>query len=165
MRATAEDLVTLTDSLSSGELTSAELVERALTRYSQTEPRLHAFAWLDATRARDRAAASDQRRRSGAPVGRLEGVPIGVKDIFDTAGIPTENGCALFAGRIPQRSAVVIDAAERAGAIVLGKTVTAELAFLTPGPTRNTWDLDRTPCGSSMSSAAAVAAGRRPPGV
>ncbi len=159
MRTIEADLVDISDALSSGELTSTELVERALTRYSQTEPRLHAFAWLDAKRARDRAAASDQRRRSGAPVGRLEGVPIGVKDIFDTAGIPTENGCALFAGRIPQRSAVVIDAAERAGAIVLGKTVTAELAFLTPGPTRNPWDLERTPGGSSMGSAAAVAVG------
>ncbi len=82
-----------------------------------------------------------------------------MKDIFDTAGIPTENGSALFAGRIPDRTAAAVRAAEGAGAIVLGKTVTAELAYLTPGPTRNPWDLSRTPGGSSMGSAASVAAG------
>src|SRR5258706_15926171 len=101
MRTIEADLVDISDALSSGELTSTELVERALTRYSQTEPRLHAFAWLDAKRARDRAAASDQRRRSGAAGGRLEGVPIRGKDIFGTAGIPTQNGSAPFPRPIP----------------------------------------------------------------
>jgi Asp-tRNA(Asn)/Glu-tRNA(Gln) amidotransferase A subunit family amidase len=89
----------------------------------------------------------------------MDGVPIGVKDIFDTAGIPTENGSALFRGRVPECSSDVVRALEAAGAIVVGKTVTAELAFLTPGPTRNPYALDRTPGGSSMGSAAAVAAG------
>ena len=93
------------------------------------------------------------------PAGLLHGVPIGVKDIFDTAGIPTENGSALFRGRVPERSSAVVHALEAAGAIVVGKTVTAELAFLTPGVTRNPYDLGRTPGGSSMGSAAAVAAG------
>ncbi|MDQ2951463.1 MAG: amidase [Chloroflexota bacterium] len=153
-----EDLVSLAEALTRGELTSAELVERALTRYSQTEPNLHAFAWLDVQRARELARASDERRRSGAPLGGLEGIPIGFKDIFDTAGIPTENGSALFAGRVPDRSSDVVRAAESAGAIVLGKTVTAELAYLSPGATRNPWDATRTPGGSSMGSAAAVAA-------
>ncbi len=91
-------------------------------------------------------------------MGRLEGVPIGVKDIFDTAGIATEHGCRAFAGRVPDRTAAAVRAAESAGAIVFGKTVTAELAYLTPGPTRNPWDTARTPGGSSMGSAAAVAA-------
>src|SRR5439155_15821264 len=126
---------------------------------AETEPRIHAFAWLDPDRARGHARSSDERRRSGAPVGRLEGIPIGVKDIFDTAGIPTENGSALFAGRVPDRSSAVVSALEHAGAIVIGKTVTAELAYLTPGPTLNPWDARRTPGGSSMGSAAAVAAG------
>ncbi|MEA2626995.1 MAG: hypothetical protein QOD06_3040 [Candidatus Binatota bacterium] len=85
-------------------------------------------------------------------------MPIGVKDVFDTAGIPTENGSALFRGRVPERSSDVVRALESAGAIVVGKTITAELAFLTPGPTRNPYDLRRTPGGSSMGSAAAVAA-------
>jgi len=86
-------------------------------------------------------------------------VPIGVKDVFDTAGIPTEHGSALFKGRVPSRDADVVRALQDAGAIMIGKTVTAELAFLQPGPTRNPYDLGRTPGGSSMGSAAAVAAG------
>ncbi|HKW77603.1 MAG TPA: amidase [Candidatus Limnocylindria bacterium] len=159
MRAVEEDLVALADSLSRGELTSTALVDRAIRRYLETEPQIHAFAWLDVDRARRLASDSDARRRSGAPVGRLEGVPIGVKDIYDTAGIPTENGSRIFKGRVPERSAAAVRAAESAGAIVLGKTVTAELAYLTPGPTLNPWDPSRTPGGSSMGSAAAVAAG------
>lgn len=159
MRASEGDLVTLADALARGELLSRDLVERALERYAATEARLHAFAWLDAERARRLARESDERRRSGPAAGPLEGIPIGVKDIFDTAAIPTENGSALYRGRVPERSAAAVRAAERAGAIVLGKTVTAELAYLTPGPTRNPWDLSRTPGGSSMGSAAAVAAG------
>jgi Asp-tRNA(Asn)/Glu-tRNA(Gln) amidotransferase A subunit family amidase len=126
-----------------------------LDRYRQTEPTIHAFAWLDEERA-DRLA----RERDGSkPTGLLHGIPIGVKDVFDTAGIPTEHGSALFKGRIPARSAAVVRALEDAGAIVVGKTITAELAFLTPGPTRNPWDPTRTPGGSSMGSAAAIAAG------
>ena len=85
-------------------------------------------------------------------------MPVGVKDIFDAAGIPTENGSALFRGRVPERSSDAVAALEAAGAVVVGKTVTAELAFLEPGPTRNPYGLDRTPGGSSMGSAAAVAA-------
>ena len=86
-------------------------------------------------------------------------MPIGVKDVFDTASVPTEHGSALFRGRVPDRSAEVVRSLEAAGAIVIGKTITAELAFLHPGPTRNPYDLERTPGGSSMGSAAAVAAG------
>ncbi len=86
-------------------------------------------------------------------------MPVAVKDIFDTAGIPTENGSALFRGRVPTTSAAVVTNVERAGAIVIGKTVTAELAFYHPGPTTNPHDPARTPGGSSMGSAAAVAAG------
>ena len=159
MRTVDEDVVSLADSLSRGDLTSTELVDQALARYEATEPRVHAFAWLDADRARELARMSDKRRRSGLPVGRLEGIPIGVKDIFDTAGLPTENGSALFKGRVPTESAAAVVAAESAGAIVLGKTVTAELAYLVPGVTRNPWDTARTPGGSSMGSAASVAAG------
>ncbi|HKY51392.1 MAG TPA: amidase [Candidatus Limnocylindria bacterium] len=159
MRIIAEDLVGLAEALEAGALTSATLVERALRRYTETESLIHAFAWLDAARAQRLAVASDERRRSGAVVGPLEGVPIGVKDIFDTAGIPTEHGSALFAGRVPDTSCPAVRAAEAAGAIVLGKTVTAELAFMTPNHTLNPWDPSRTPGGSSMGSAAAVAAG------
>ncbi len=159
MRIIAEDLVGLAEALEAGALTSAALVERAVRRYAETEPQIHAFAWLDAARAQHFATVSDERRRTRGAVGPLEGIPIGVKDIFDTAGIPTENGSALFAGRVPDTSCPAVRSAEAAGAIVLGKTVTAELAFLTPGQTLNPWDPSRTSGGSSMGSAAAVAAG------
>jgi Asp-tRNA(Asn)/Glu-tRNA(Gln) amidotransferase A subunit family amidase len=159
MRIIAEDLVGLAEALEAGGLTSAALVERAVRRYAETEPQIHAFAWLDAARAHHFATVSDERRRTRGAVGRLEGIPIGVKDIFDTAGIPTENGSALFAGRVPEASCPAVRSAEAAGAIVLGKTISAELAYLTPGPTLNPWDPSRTPGGSSMGSAAAVAAG------
>src|SRR5207249_6257010 len=83
----------------------------------------------------------------------------GVKDIFDTAGVPTECGSALFRDRVPDTDAAVVRNLRAAGAVIVGKTITAELAFLHPGPTRNPWDTTRTPGGSSMGSAAAVAAG------
>jgi Asp-tRNA(Asn)/Glu-tRNA(Gln) amidotransferase A subunit family amidase len=159
MRIIAEDLVGLAEALEAGALTSSALVERALRRYAETEPQIHAFAWIDAERASRLATASDERRRSGGVAGPLEGIPIGVKDIFDTAGIPTENGSGLFSGRVPTDTCPAVRAAEAAGAIVLGKTVTAELAYLTPGHTLNPWDPSRTSGGSSMGSAAAVAAG------
>ncbi|MFN2520655.1 MAG: amidase [Candidatus Limnocylindria bacterium] len=137
------------------EPTPTDRIEACLARHGDLEPRIHAFAWLDADRARAIARARDVEPWKGP----LHGVPIGVKDIFDTAGIPTEYGSRLFAGRVPEASADAVKALEDAGAVVVGKTVTAELAFLTPGATRNPWDLERTPGGSSMGSAAAVAAG------
>lgn len=135
--------------------TSRQTVESALQRYSATEPDVCAFTWLDADRALRLADARD-RHPSIQP---LHGVPIGVKDIFDTRGIPTRLGSLLFERRVPARSAEVVLRLERAGAIVLGKTVTTEFAFLAPGPTRNPHDVTRSPGGSSQGSAAAVAAG------
>ena len=114
--------------------------------------------------ARRLARASDARRASGRPVGRLEGIPVGVKDIFDTADIPTENGCAFFAGRVPERSAAVVRTLEAAGAIVLGKTNMDEFGMGSSCEnsalfnTHNPWDLDRVPGGSSGGSAAAMSA-------
>jgi Asp-tRNA(Asn)/Glu-tRNA(Gln) amidotransferase A subunit family amidase len=150
-----EDLGFAAEAIRRRELSSAELIETCLDRYRATEPMLHAFAWLDQDRARTLARERDAQE----PRGLLHGIPVGVKDIFDTAGIPTENGSALFRGRVPERSSDVVRALEAAGAIVVGKTVTAELAFLEPGPTRNPYGLGRTPGGSSMGSAVAVAAG------
>jgi Asp-tRNA(Asn)/Glu-tRNA(Gln) amidotransferase A subunit family amidase len=118
------------------------------------EPVVKAFAWIDLERAR--------RLSADAPPGRLSGGWVGIKDIVDTAGIPTERGCALFRGRVPATSATVVARIEAAGGIVVGKTVTAELASAKPGPTTNPWDSTRTPGGSSMGSAAAVAAGMVP---
>ena len=108
MRAGAEakDVVDLADALARGELTSTELMDRALARFAETEPRIHAFAWLDPDRARRLA----KERDSQPPTGMLHGVPIGVKDVFDTAGIPTEHGSALFKGRVPSRDSDVVRA-------------------------------------------------------
>ncbi len=139
--------------------TSRAVVEECLARYAEREPILHAFAWLDRDRAVRLADAADATLARGEKLGLVHGVPVGVKDIFDTAGIPTENGSRIFAGRVPERSAGAVAALERAGAIMIGKTVTTELAYYHPGPTTNPHDPTRTPGGSSMGSAAAIAAG------
>jgi Asp-tRNA(Asn)/Glu-tRNA(Gln) amidotransferase A subunit family amidase len=120
----------------------------------EREATVRAFTWLDLERALQSSAAA-------AP-GRLQGWWVGIKDVIDTAGIPTECGSALFRGRVPDGSATVVVRIEAAGGVVAGKTVTAELASVTPGPTTNPWDPSRTPGGSSMGSAAAVAAGMLP---
>ena len=118
------------------------------------EASVKAFAWLDLDRA--------VRLTSGAPRGPLRGRWVGIKDVIDTAGIPTERGCRLYAGRVPERSAAVVERIEAAGGVVVGKTVTAELASAVPGPTCNPWNPSRTPGGSSMGSAAAWRLGWRP---
>src|SRR5438105_4755898 len=130
-------------------------VEASVTRYTDTESRIHAFARFDAEQALLLDAALAVTGASG-PLARA---PIAVKDIFDTAGVPTERGSDLYAGRVPDRDADVVRNLRAAGAVIVGKTVTAELAMLHPGPTRNPWNLSRTSGGSSMGSAAAVAAG------
>jgi len=159
------DLPAAARAVAQGLVTSRALVEAALRRYDETEPTVHAFAWLDREKALRLADAADARGRASASRGLLHGVPIGVKDIIDVAGVPTERGSAVFAGRVPERDAALVVNLASAGAIVLGKTVTAELAFYHPGPTRNPHDLERTPGGSSMGSAASVAAGVVPAAV
>ena len=101
-------------------------------------------------------------RKEGKGVGPLHGVPIGIKDIIDTADMPTENGCRAHKGRQPTADAACVTALRRAGAVIMGKTVTTELAAFTPGKTHNPRNLEHTPGGSSSGSAAAVAAGMVP---
>mgnify|MGYP000131470850 CR=1 FL=1 len=101
---------------------------------------------------------ADQARRSGRPTPALHGVPVGIKDIFDTEDMPTEDGTPLHAGRTPAYDATAVALLRQAGAIIMGKTVTTELAVYAPGKTRNPHDPGRTPGGSSSGSAAAVAA-------
>lgn len=155
------DLPAAQRALVRGDTTSVALVKACLARMAALEPQLHAIAWSDPERALRLAAAADVSHRSGA-VGPLHGLPIGVKDVFDTAGIPTEHGSPLFEGRVPTSSAAIVRALEASGAIVVAKTVTTPLAFLAPGRTANPWNAQRTPGGSSMGSAAAVAAGILP---
>lgn len=145
--------------IASGELTSVALTRSLLKRIAEREAEVKAFAWIDHERAMEYAELADLRYREGGEIGPLHGLPIGVKDIMPTVGIPTERGSPIFRGEVPDFSAEVVARLERAGAFVLGKTVTAELAFLTPGKTRNPWSSAHTPGGSSSGSVAAVAAG------
>ena len=98
----------------------------------------------------------------GHAAGPLHGLPVGIKDIVDVAGLPCENGTTLDQGRRPQEDAELVTALRSAGALIMGKTVTTELAYFSPGKTRNPHDVSRTPGGSSSGSAAAVAAGMVP---
>ena len=112
--------------------------------------------------ARKQAKSLDDFRSSGKSIGRLHGIPVGIKDIIDTVGIPTENGSNLDKGRIPTTDAWIVRKLKSEGALLMGKTVSTELAFLDPGKTRNPRAFDHTPGGSSSGSAAAVAAGMVP---
>jgi Asp-tRNA(Asn)/Glu-tRNA(Gln) amidotransferase A subunit family amidase len=114
--------------------------------------------FLDAEHAMQQAEAADLRRKEGKALGPLHGVPLGIKDIFDTADMPTELGSPLWAGRMARRDAAVVARLRAAGAVIMGKTVTTEYAYRRPGPTTNPHDPARTPGGSSSGSAAAVAA-------
>jgi Asp-tRNA(Asn)/Glu-tRNA(Gln) amidotransferase A subunit family amidase len=145
-----------------GDLTARDLVTACLDRISQREPHVAAWAHLDRAHALAQAEAADAAVEAGKPVGALHGVPVGVKDIIDTVDFPTENGTPVFAGRRPEADAAVVTALRAAGAVILGKTVTTELAFFGPGKTRNPHDPERTPGGSSSGSAAAVADGQVP---
>ncbi|HWB44634.1 MAG TPA: amidase [Hyphomicrobiaceae bacterium] len=148
--------------IAAGDITSEELVQACLQRIDELEPRLQAWAYIDRENALAQARRADADRKSGMGIGRLHGVPIGIKDIIDTADMPTENGCKAFKGRQPEKDAVCISALRAAGAVIMGKTVTTELATRTPGPTRNPHNPEHTPGGSSSGSAAAVAAGMVP---
>jgi len=141
-----------------GEISSQQLVEACLARIRETEPAVQAWQYLDEQHALAQAQARDEDRAEGRPCGPLHGVPMGIKDIIDTTDMPTEDGTVLHAGRMPVGDAYVVAALRAAGAVILGKTVTTELAAYSPGKTRNPHDALRTPGGSSSGSAAAVAA-------
>ena len=145
-----------------GRLTSEELVQSCLERIRALEPKVQAWQFLDPEHALTQARALDEHKRNGAPLGPLHGVPVGVKDIIDTADMPTENGTALHAGRTPRDDAAVVRMLRAAGAVILGKTVTTECAYFNPGKTRNPHNPEHTPGGSSSGSAAAVGAGMVP---
>ena len=144
--------------LEEGEITSLEIVESCIAQIDSKEEEVRAWEHLDYDFARQQAKNSDAIRASGAPIGLLHGIPVGIKDIFNTIDFPTENGTILSAGRRPEEDCTAVKLLKSAGAIIMGKTVTAELAVFSPGKTRNPHDPLRTPGGSSSGSAAAVAA-------
>ncbi|WP_282606401.1 amidase [Pelagibius sp. Alg239-R121] len=148
--------------LAKGDIQASELVEACLARIEEREPQVEAWTFLNPDFARAQAKSADEKRVSGRPIGPLHGLPVGIKDIVDTKGIPTENGTPLDAGRRPGDDAALVAKLREAGAIIMGKTVTTELAYFAPGKTKNPHDSARTPGGSSSGSAAAVAAGMVP---
>ena len=143
----------------SGTDTPRDFLERCLARMDEWEPKIHAFVSTNIPGARAAADRSSERWRAGRPLSPIDGMPVGVKDIIETADMPTEQGSPLFKGWKSVRDSAGVAALREAGALIVGKTVTTEFAAVVPGPTRNPWDTSRTPGGSSSGSAAAVAAG------
>ncbi len=158
-RLTATDAAKL---MAAGDLTSEALAIACLDRIAAREPEVKAFAYFNPDHVMAQAKASDETRKSGRGVGPLHGLPVAVKDIIDTADMPTENGSAFFKGRQPTTDAACVAALREAGAIIIGKTVTTEMASTTPGATCNPNNLGHTPGGSSSGSAAGVADGMFP---
>ncbi|HEY6086877.1 MAG TPA: amidase [Burkholderiaceae bacterium] len=148
--------------MATGETSSEQLVEACLARIREREPAVQAWQFLDEAHALTQARERDRERFGRRAIGPLHGLPVGVKDIIDTADMPTENGSVLHAGRRPDKDAAVVASLRVAGAVILGKTVSTEFAAYAAGKTRNPHDPTRTPGGSSSGSAAAVAAGMVP---
>lgn len=145
-----------------GAISSEDYTRACLERIAAVEGDIGAFAHLDPEHALAQARASDEWRQSGKPIGPLHGVPVAIKDIIDTADYPTECGSAFLSGRRPREDATVVARLRAAGAVIIGKTVTTEFAYFSPGKTRNPHNREHTPGGSSSGSAAAVAAGMVP---
>ncbi|MFL5446498.1 MAG: Asp-tRNA(Asn)/Glu-tRNA(Gln) amidotransferase subunit GatA [Myxococcales bacterium] len=157
-------LSALCRALERGETKPSDALESCLRRIEKVDGKIHAFLRLTAEEARTAAKASDERRAKGAPLSPLDGVPIGLKDIFCQEGVETTAGSRILAGYVPPYDATVVRKLREAGAVLVGKLNMDEFAMGSStensafGPTRNPWDLSRTPGGSSGGSAAAVAA-------
>ena len=145
-----------------GALSAEEYTGACLERIAAVEPDVQAFAHFDREHALAQARALDRHKAEGGRIGPLHGVPVGIKDIFDTTDYPTECGSPVLAGRRPEADAAAVRKLRDAGAVIIGKLVTTEFAYYSSGKTRNPHDLTRTPGGSSSGSAAAVAAGMVP---
>lgn len=146
-------LVEAAKGIASGTFTSLDLVSACLERIHAREEQVGAWAWLDPEQALAQARACDERPATTP----LHGVPIGIKDIIDTADMPTCYGSQIYNGHYPDKDAECIRLLRQAGAVIMGKTVTTEFAFYAPGKTANPHNIKHTPGGSSSGSAAAVA--------
>jgi aspartyl-tRNA(Asn)/glutamyl-tRNA(Gln) amidotransferase subunit A len=143
--------------LRSRKVTPLDLVESCLARIAQWESKVHAWVFVDAEGARAEAKRFGEELQRGRDRGPLHGIPIAIKDIFDVADWPTAAGSKHWARAIAREDAEVVKRLRQAGAIFLGKTVTTQYASFDPPVTRNPWNVERTPGGSSSGSAAAVA--------
>lgn len=139
------------------EISATAVLDVLSRRIKQREPQVLAWETLDLEGAYRQAALLDQALQAGHVRGPLHGVPIGIKDIFYTAGLPTRAGSPIYQDFVPSFDATPVRRLREAGAIILGKTTTTQFAVTDPAPTRNPWDLEHTPGGSSSGSAAAVA--------
>jgi len=148
-----------TSMIASGRLRVLQLVESCLERIDDLEETIQAWVWVDRERAIETAQWLDQELERGKRRSPLHGIPFGIKDIFYTAGFPTEAGSRSWSGFVPSYDATSVARLKEAGAIILGKTHTTEFAYFDPAPTRNPWNTDHTPGGSSSGSGASVAAG------
>ena len=137
-------------------------LERCLETIAQREPVVKALVATNESGARAAADASAARWKAGSPLSPIDGMPVGIKDLLETKDMPTEMGCAAMKGNFPKRDNAGVWALRQAGAIILAKTVTAELGGSQPGPTTNPFDPARSPGGSSSGSAAAVGANMMP---
>ncbi len=140
-------------------------LERCLETIAAREPVVKAFVVLNEANARAAADASSARWKAGAPLSAVDGMPVAIKDLLETKDMPTEMGCEAYRGNNTQRDNAAVWALRQAGAVILGKTVTAELGGTQPGPTTNPFDAARTPGGSSSGTAAAIAARMAPAGL
>ena len=165
LRKTAAELA---DDLAAGAITSVELTQAALDRIGEVDGAVHAFLQVDTEGALAAARASDERRASGQPASALDGVPIAVKDVLATKGLPTTCGSRILEGWVPPYDATVVAKVRAAGLPILGKTNMDEFAMGSStehsayGVTHNPWDLTRIPGGSGGGSAAAVASFEAP---
>ena len=159
LRLSPKPYLSATARFASGADTPRDFLERCLADVAALEPKIGAFVNLNLEAARAAADQSSARWRASRPHSKIDGMPIGIKDIIETADMPTENGSPLFAGFRSERDGASVAALREAGAVIVGKTVTTEFASTEPRGTRNPHDLRRTPGGSSSGSAAGVAAG------
>jgi Asp-tRNA(Asn)/Glu-tRNA(Gln) amidotransferase A subunit family amidase len=141
-----------------GETSAVALLEACLARMRALEPALQAWAHVDPEGALAAARERDAETKAGRPPGPLHGVPVGIKDIFDVAGMPTTAGARAFAHTRPSQDCGAVARLRAAGAVILGKTHTTQFAYRDPSPAHNPWNHAHTPGGSSSGSAAAVAA-------
>ena len=160
MSSTLTDLtaVEARDRMVKGEFTAQAYVTACLDAIDARETEIEAWVHLDRAHALEQARAVDAQRASGKGVGALHGLPVGIKDIIDTADMPTQNGSPIFKGYQPAKDASCVAQIRAAGGIVMGKTVTTELANVMPNKTKNPHNPGHTPGGSSSGSAAAVGA-------
>ena len=152
----------LVSKMKEGQISSIEVCKAYIERIDKFEKDVKAWSFLDKKILLEKAEEADEYRKSGKPLGSLHGLPVAVKDIFGTIDMPTECGTVFRRKKSAAQDSEVVNLLKNAGAIIMGKTVTAELAYIHPGKTTNPHDYSRTPGGSSSGSAAVIAAQMAP---